>query len=286
MLERGPHRVGVGVVRVVDDEAATGERQLFSTPRRKLDAGDALRGTVERKAERVVGVQRGERIGGEVPLRERELELDALAADGEARDRTARLDLVVIEAPDVDVAAPEIRLELSAERRHHRGAPCRKRRDRFCVRLSDALDRAEELEMLGTDVRNDDDVRARDLAERGDLAETAHPHLRHEHPGLRLEPADGERQADLVVEAALGEDRRNMRRTERSQDVLRRRLPRRADNGDDIRVALRAHERCERGERRLLIVGYERRRPLRPRLLDVAHAGVERDEEVSRSGIS
>jgi hypothetical protein len=192
----------------------------------------------------------------------------------------------VIEAPDVDVAAPEIRLELSAERRHHCGAPGRKRGNCFCVRLSDALDRAEELEMFGTDVRNDDDVRARDLAERGDLAETAHPHLRHEHPGLRLEPADGERNADLIVEAALGEDRRNVRSAERSQDVLRRRLPRRADNGDDIRVALRAHERCERGERRLLIVGHERRRPLRPRLLDVAHTGVERDEEVSRSGIS
>ena len=263
-----------------------GSAQLLATPRRQLDAGDAVRGTVERKAERVVGVQRGERIGREVPLRERELELDALAADGEARDGAARLDLVVIEPPDVDVAAPEIRLELSAARRHNRGASCRKRRDRLRIRLGDMLDRAEELEMLGTDVRNDDDVRARDLAERGDLAEAAHPHLRHEHPGLRLEPADGERQADLVVEAALGEDRRNVWRTERSQDVLRRRLPRRADDGDDIRVALRAHERCERGERRFLIVGYERRRPLRSRLLDVANAGVERDEEVARSGIS
>ena len=140
--------------------------------------------------------------------------------------------------------------------------------------------------MLGTDVRNDDDVRACDLAERGDLAETAHSHLRHEHTRIRLEPADGERQPDLVVEAALGEDGRNVRSTERPEDVLRRRLPRRADDRDDIRVALRAHERCERGERRLLIVGHERRRPLRSRLLDVANTGVERDEEIARAGVA
>ena len=105
VLERGAHGVGVGVVRVVDHEAAAGERQLLAAPGRQLDAGDAVRGTVERKAERVVGVQRGERIGREVPLCERELELDALAADGEARDRTARLDLVGIEPPDVDVTS-------------------------------------------------------------------------------------------------------------------------------------------------------------------------------------
>ena len=247
--------------------------------------GDAVRGTVERKAERVVGVQRGERIGREVPLCERELELDALAADGEARDRTARLDLVGIEPPDVDVTSSEVRLELRAERRHHRGASCRKRGDRLRIRLGDTLDRAEELEMLGTDVRDDSDVRARDLAECGDLAETAHPHLRDEHSRLRLEPAYGERQPDLVVEAALREDGRNVWRTECPEDVLRRRLPRRADDRDDIRVALRAHESRERDERRFLIVGHERRRPLRSRLLDVANTGVERDEEVARPGV-
>ena len=45
---------------------------------------------------------------------------------------------------------------------------------------------------------------------------------------------------------------------ERPEDVLRRRLAGRADDGDDARVALRADERGERCERGFLVVGDER----------------------------
>ncbi len=76
----------------------------------------------------------------------------------------------------------------------------------------------------------------RDRAERGDLTETAHAHLGDEDARVRLEPADRERQADLVVQALLRPDRRHMRRAERTEDVLRRRLPGRADDCDDLRA--------------------------------------------------
>ena len=158
--------------------------------------------------------------------------------------------------------------------------------DRLRVRLGDALDAAEELEVLGADVRDHDDMRAGDRAERRHLAEPAHPHLRDEHPRVGLEAADGQRQPDLVVEAALGPDRRRVRRAQRAEDVLRRRLAGRADDGDDLRVALRADERGERRERRLLIVGDERRRAARARLVDVLHARVERDEEIAGADLA
>ncbi len=62
--------------------------------------------------------------------------------------------------------------------------------------------------MLRPDRGDDDDVRSCDRAERRDLSGPAHAHLGHEHRRVRLEPADGERQADLVVEARLRPDRR------------------------------------------------------------------------------
>ena len=122
------------------------------------------------------------------------------------------IDLVRIEPPERDVVAREERLEHVGARGHDCGASCRQRSDRLRVRLRHAFDGAEKLEMLRPDVRNDDDVGPRDLAERGDLAEAAHPHLGHEHARLRLEPADGERQADLVVQASVGPDRGHVRR--------------------------------------------------------------------------
>ena len=131
----------------------------------------------------------------------------------------------------------------------------RQRHDRLGVRLGHPLDGTDELEVLRPDRGDDGDVRPRDLAERRDLAKPAHAHLRDEHLGLGLEPADRERQADLVVLARVGPDRRRRRAAERAEDVLRRRLARRADDRDDARAALRANERGESGERSLLVAG-------------------------------
>ena len=84
-----------------------------------------------------------------------------------------------------------------------------------------------------------------------DLAEAAHAHLDDADLGVGLEPAERQRHAELVVEAALGRDRARDRRAERGEDVLRRRLAGRARDPDDPRVASVAHrpgDRRERGE--------------------------------------
>ena len=58
-------------------------------------------------------------------------------------------------------------------------------------------------------------------------------------------------------------------------------LPGGPDDGDDLRARLRADERCERGERGLLVVRDERRGAARTRLVDEANARVQRDEQVA-----
>ena len=161
--------------------------------------------------------------------------------------------------------------------------PAGKRRDGFRVGLRDALDGPDELEVLGPDVRDHDHVRPRDRAERGDLAEPAHPHLRDEDLRVGLEPQHGERQADLVVEAPLRPHRSRVRRAERAEDVLRRGLAGGAHDRDDRRAALRADEGGERREGGVLVAGDERRRTPPARVRDVLDAGVQRDEEGSRS---
>ncbi len=268
MLERGAHGVRVRVVGVVHDETSSRERALLTAPGRETDTGDALVRTVERETERVVDVERGERVHGEMALRERKLELDRRVTDREPRRTADDLDLVWVEASERDVVAYEVRLEHVRARRDDRGAARRKRRDRLGVRLRDPLDGSEELEVLRPDVRDDGDRRTSDRAERRDLTEPAHAHLRDENLRLRLEPTDGQRKSDLVVEAPLRPDRRHVRRAQRADDVLRRRLPRRADDRDDLRVALLADERSERGQRHLLVVRDERRRASRPCLAD------------------
>ena len=278
--ERGVHRVGIRVVRVVDDEASPGKLRFLPAPRRERDERKTIRHPIERQPERVVRMQRGECVGGEMTLREWKLELDDHSVHREAGRAAERLDLVGREPAEDDVVAREERIE-GARRGDDGDSARRQRRNRLGVRLRHPFDGAEELEMLWADVRHEDDRRARDGAQRRDLTQPSHTHLGHEHAGLGLEPAHRQREADLVVEAPLGPDRRNLRRAQRSEDVLRRGLAGRADDRDDLRVALPADERGDRRERGLLVLGDERRGAAFTRLVDVLHAGVERDEEVS-----
>ena len=166
------------------------------------------------------------------------------------------------------------------------GAAGRKRFDRLRVRRRDVLDGAEQLEVLGADVRDDDDVGARDGAQRRDLAEAAHPHLRHEYLRVGLQPAHRQRKPYFVVETAFGGDRPRVRAAEGGEDVLRRRLAGGADDRDDARRALRADERGEGGEGAVLIVRDERRRSTLPGVVDVLRSRVQRDEQVPGGRVS
>ena len=233
--ERRPHRDRVGVVGVVDQQAAARQRQLLAAPARELDL-DALGA---RQAERV---ERGQRCGGvrDVVLG-REVEADAARPScvrprARPRARPGRTT--------VDVVALDRELL-----RHDRGAAGRQRRDQLALRPLHAFERADELEVDGPDVRDHADVRPRDPAEVGDLAEAAHRELEDADLGVRLEAAERERHADLVVEARLGGDRAGRRSAERGEDVLRRGLAGRARDPDDARVGAVADERAEGGER-------------------------------------
>ena len=154
-------------------------------------------------------------------------------------------------------------------------------RDRLGVGARHVLDGPDQLEVLGADRRHEGDVGPRDSAELTDLSDPSHPHLGHEHARVALEPADGERQPDLVVLARFGPDRRRHHGAQRGQDVLRRRLPGRPDDGDDARAALPAHEGGKCGQRCVLVVRDERGSTARPCLGYMLDTRVERHEQIA-----
>ena len=215
-------------------------------------------------------------------LGERQSQLELLTTNRERPRVVAAHDCRSIEAADLDIGALEVRLELRGICRDDRDSTGRQRRYRLGVCFRNTLDRAHELEVLWPDRGDDDDVRPCDRAQLGDLTKPSHSHLRHEHLGLGLEPADGEWEPDLVVLARLRPDRRHGGSAECAEDVLRRGLTRRTDDGDDASAALRANEPSECGKRCLLVIRNERRCAPRARHLDEIDASVEGDEELAR----
>ena len=213
---------------------------------------------VERETERVVGGERRQDVLGHVPLRERQRELDALAADVEHPPSSCRPIVVRSKVSHDEIVAREERLEPARVGGHDGDTACGQSLDRLGVRAGGVLDRPDELEVLRPESAHDGHVRARDLAELRDLPETAHAELGDEHPGVGLQAENGERQAELVVLARVGVDGRRDRSAQRAERVLRRRLPRRADDRDDTGVAALAHQPRERRERLVLVVRNQR----------------------------
>ena len=73
--------------------------------------------------------------------------------------------------------------------------------------------------MHGPDARHDADVRLGDLAELGDLTEAAHAHLDDGDLRVLLEPAEREREPDLVVLASRHDGGRGRQRAPRMSFV-------------------------------------------------------------------
>ena len=194
-------------------------------------------------------------------------------------------DAGTIEATHVEVV-PEVRLEERLVARHDSDAAGRERVECLGVGPCDVLDRPDELQVLGADRRHEHGRRPGDGAKLGDLADAAHAHLRDEHARVGLEAQHREREAELVVAARLGGDRRCDRARQRAERILRRGLPGRADDGDDLRVRAAADEGRERRESGLLVVRDERRRSPCTCIVDEPGAGVERDEKVARPGVA
>ena len=69
---------------------------------------------------------------------------------------------------------------------------------------ADALARAEKLDVRGADVGDDGVIRLRRRCRARQLAEVVHAHLRDHDLGVLRHAHERQRQADLVVEVALG----------------------------------------------------------------------------------
>ncbi len=199
MLQPGAHRVGVRVICVVDDEPATGKLQLVAPPGREHDVSRPERGKLQRETESDVCIERRQRVHRLVALGERQLQLDALPVDPESSSSGVELDVAWIEATHLDVIPCEVRIERECSGGNDRDPTRRQGRDRLGVCVRDPFDGSEKLEVLGADVRDDDDRRFGDSAERGYLAESSHAHLGDDDLRLRFEPKERQRQADLVV---------------------------------------------------------------------------------------
>ena len=168
VLERGGHRERVRVVGVVDEEAVVGKLRLLPAPARQRDLRGALARPRERQAERAVGAERGEDVLGVVARREGKLERNPLAEDRHldgrgvaARRERDELDVAVwAEANHLDVLAVQVRLEQRISCGDDRRSAGRKRADQLGLRLRDALERREQLEVHGPDLRDHADLAA------------------------------------------------------------------------------------------------------------------------------
>ena len=97
------------------------------------------------------------------------------------------------------VTSSEERLEQRFVARHDRCTARGKRVDQLRLGAGDVLHRTEKLEVDRPDARNHSDVGSGDRAKLGDLPEPAHPHLQDDHLCVGFDPAQRQRQADLVV---------------------------------------------------------------------------------------
>ena len=99
------------------------------------------------------------------------------------------------------------------------------------------------------DARDDPDPRAHEPAQIRDLARDVKAHLDHRDLVARLDPKEGERDADLVVERRRGAQDAVTRAERRGGGLLRRRLAYvagDADGRDGVRVAQRFGETPQR----------------------------------------
>ena len=138
---------------------------------------------------------------------------------------------VEAEAPLVEVGAP-VGLEQRLAVREHDRRTSRKCSNEGRLLGGDALEVAEELEVLGPDRSQHAHIGLRRRAETGELARRPRAELADARGGAGLELGEREGDAELVVVARAAGHGWQMRREQRTEDVLERGLPgRRAASG-------------------------------------------------------
>ena len=112
----------------------------------------------------------------------------------------------------------------------------RERLDQLALGLGHRVDRAELARVRAADVQHRADPRRRDPGEVGDVPDPARGHLKDQVPRRLVGAQHGQRQADLVVERALGRDGRPEALDDLGGEVLGGRLARRPGDADDGRA--------------------------------------------------
>ena len=254
MRERGTHRDRVRVPRVVDQQPAARQLGLLRAPERELDL-HRFRGGSTPSASAAVSAAAAFAAWWRAvkpnttsrPCQRTCVRPSRTSASGAPKRRTS--------SPSGTNGS-----SAGASSGRTATAPAGSSSSSSALASRDVLEAAQLLEMDGRDRRDHAEVRPRDPGEVADLAGAAHRHLRHDHLGLGLDPAQRERQADLVVEAVRRRHGAQVRAQERREDVLRRRLPDRAGDRHDASIAAGADGTTQRGERGVRVVGHERRR--------------------------
>ena len=214
-LQRGAHRLRVGVVGVVDHDGAVGALgQLHPPPahrRRAARAGSPPRRaagrTPGRRPRRRARCRPGARRRGAA---RRSPSRPAVTSRNRGRPRSS----------DVTLGGADVRGRRLAERDDPRGGAARHREhervvgvehrdpvggqrlDEFALGLRDRLAAAELAEVRAADVEHRADARRRDVGQVADVADPPRALLQHQEPGLRRRAQHGVRMAELVVERA------------------------------------------------------------------------------------
>ncbi len=237
-LDGSCHGVGIRVVSVVVDGRAV-HRNDDAAVIGRLELADAALDALPRDADGARRGDRGEEVLEVVPPGKGELERMAFEVERRA-EQTALADAggaevgVVIDAVG-DLAAGEVArdtddvLVVVIDDHDPLGLDVLQQ---LSLRLGDLLDRAEELDVHGTDVRVDADVGAGQTGQPGDLPLVVHPHLADDDFGVVRRVVDTERTSDEVVEVPPRLERPALGGDERGDHLFRRRLPRRTGDGD------------------------------------------------------
>ena len=244
-VEGSAHRVGVGVVGVVDDEHAVGPLgELHPPAAHGLGGRQAGGHLVERQPELERGRRDGERVADVVGTAL--AQGDGSAAGGRHQRVCRPAELVEGNVLSAHVCLGREPDELHPARqpvthgRHERvvgvehGQPFhRHRAGQLGLGRGDVGTGAELPEVRRADVEHDGDLRRRDAGEVVDVSDPPRPHLGDEEAGRRRHAADGEGHADLAVERVERRDRLGDRLEHGGEQVLGRGLARAAGDADD-----------------------------------------------------
>jgi hypothetical protein len=262
-LQPGRHRGRVGVVGVVPDGGPVGPAGDLHPHGRQLRRGQPGRDVIGGQPERPSGRGGGQGVGDQVLTRGGERDVRP-PVRGDQRERRPRV------GAEGEAVGPDVSRGVDAVGDDPRPGALRHPGDQGVVGVQDrdpvgreglgqlALGPgdgglgAEHLVVGQPDVGDHADVGAGGAAQLGDVADPARAHLDHEDLGVRLQPGEGERQPDLVVERLRAGQRPPLRGEHGGEEVLGEGLARRAGDPDDLgrrAVADRPADGGERGQR-------------------------------------